>query len=1207
MSIFIQQSSNGIYVNDIRYDKVTIQLNANDIIGIGVTTIDFDNGVDVMKLPIYQLKYAPIRPLRKPSITNRPLNTNAVPIPAPTAAPALVNAIENTNKPMGNNTNKTDEQPCCSKTIKIEKIETNEQIFEISDDDDDDKPEMVLKSKNQETSKEKETNQDKSKVCKEQEKESVIIKSEPKKEENDKNISIINLTQKSPDKIKNIMGQIEKDARETSKQNDIIPTQTKQDVIKEIPKKSLAKDMPNNVETFNISQETSKDISKPNDKAKDNNIENQEGGASVSNKKSEENVTSLMHVPIISNIKKEIIRSVSADIENIFGDLDEDDELKKTIKDINPLVYKEIQVTKNLKPLEQTDDIKLLNNGDFIVLTDDEDLEVEELGTITNCSNKDTKEKENKDMEQAKSPNIFDNSLDNSKDNESLDNIKDKNPNNDTKQMDNIDLDEYTKYAPTSDDEDIEDLMFSQVIMNDMKAEVPDDLDDGKDNDSLNNLNLDNFIAPTNDKLEEQILAIKQEPGLEVISTVPKELENSCWIISDDEDYDEELETKVNDWSNRIFSQSFNLLSQNMSQVYDLNEEDNKDLDEDEMEVENNNDDDNNDDDFNLLEDDIEGIASIYNSHNENDNEIKEADDNLKETKISKTLDESNKKEKENLEAVVVLENLSTTSEEGKLSPKNTANDNSSKLTESPLIRVRRLSKTKPVIASPSSSEDEFEVNNKNEPEKSTTPLTTTRLPPPVIDAPALPKHKGKLRGVSAELPKKSIADLKTTTVHKKLNALKDKIHQERYTKDLKRKWLEKPSIAKKRDKEHKKFIKECRKDKLKELAERKKSPAKENIKRKLSTDDHHEHKAKMPKVKVTTHNRGAFLVEPTSITAAAAQNHKSDTTQFKIPKLSKKIEDNNKKEPLKRSMSIDGFETFSQQISKPDVLLLKRPHTETTKKCDKTSTSSNKINNTNPPKTPLRRHSTTEPPKHCYATSNNTRTTPPQSSSPICKEAIAARAVRTTNKITFASMEKNIIESEENKRKLCALSSNNNNDNTNMPPPAAPVNKKPSATATFINDAIIVTPTLPSTNQPSLSTNQPPLTSISTNMPHTLNTNKSMLKSSLPSSSIAAGSSGKKKTVRFNDTPVIHYIERVTGACKKINNKDVMPMTTYRDRRHLIRSVYPLIDHTDTIITKILCWSNEWLIKRNADAEAAGDIVYPMPTHFNSFEQYKR
>ncbi|KAM7357882.1 putative helicase senataxin [Cochliomyia hominivorax] len=1100
-------SSNGIYVNDVRYEKVTIDLNNEDLIGIGVTANDYNDQAEIIKLPIYQLKYAPIRPLRipnanraastavvsntaTPAVVSNTTNSPAAPIPASSPSNMSVVSVptkaadkDKSKKTDDNNRNQDDKKPC----INMEKLTSNDEIFEISDDDDDNvERDVKERSKNYKMNavtqtKENDKLQELSKDFVKQIE--LIIKNEVN-EQNIDDKDYINPSQKNQNnKIKEISTNTENNSKEPSKANEIINI---------IDKTHAAKDQEN------------------------------------SNRNSQEK-DALLHVSIISNIKKENLRSVSADIENIFGDIDGDDELKKTIKEINPLVYNEIHVAKNFKPLDGNDQVKMLNNGEYIVLTDDEDLEVEELGIIIPANT------ETKTVECTKSPNIFDTSLDNSK-GELLEKVKQDNEN----LKDNIDLEEFTKYTPNSDDEDIEDLMFSQVIINDMKAELQDD-----ENLSLNKINIDNLL-PSKTNINNELI-IKQELGAEVVPTIPKELENSCWIISDDEDYDEELETKVNDWSNKIFSQSFNLLSQNMSQVYDLNESDNIDTNEDDDDDINNN-----EDDFNLLEDDIEGIASIYNKHDNNENIIdnnykdsftKEIKDNvnLNEHNQEKKMEDGKPKESESDEidhkkefsrqlpckdtSSKDVKDVSETNVEdkNKLSPLKST-DNSCNLTESPLVRVRRLSKTNPVIESPSSSEDEFELdkNKLNNDIKA----SETRLPPPVIEAPSLPKHRGKLRGVSAELPNKTASDIKAHSVNKKLSSIKDKIFQENYTKDLKRKWLEKPSIAKKHDKERKKFIKECRKDKLKELAERKKSPSKENIKRKVTTDDH-EHKAKVAKVKVTTHNRGAFLVETPSI----PQPQKPiPINQFKIPKVSKKSEDN-KKEPLRRSLSIDGLETFSQQISKPDVLLMK--------KCDKPAA------NGKMPATPLRRHSTTESPKRSIAQTNATnKPNPTPTSNPVCKEAIAARAVRTTNKITFASMEKNIIESEENKRKLCALTTQINNVTAN---------------------------------------------SIKSNLSFT-----------------TKPSNVKKKTVRFNDTPVIHYIERVVGACKKINNKDVLPMTTYRDRRHMIRTAYPIIDHTDSIISKILCWSNEWLIKRNADAEAAGDIVYPMPTYFNSFEHYK-
>ncbi|XP_023293655.2 uncharacterized protein LOC111676883 [Lucilia cuprina] len=1187
-------SSNGIFVNDVKYEKVTVQLNNGDLIGIGVTTSEYDNALDVLKLPIYELKYAPIRPIRIPN-ANRPNGSvpTAKPVPSTSKSPPPLPG-ESTDKKyaedqrqieIDNNSKEEDMKPCCSKNIKVEKLTVSEEIFEISDDDDRD---VVEKPKEQKMDIITQTNPNESDKMSSIKQQDLPYKIDILKEISNTNEIKQNETGKrTPPDVTTLRKEKVSERKSPDKQQEMYKDLTKQiemiiknesnddkDYIN--PSQKTQEKTSNEVINNNVNdaKETLTDkVLKSNDQHEEK-TQNNEKSAPAATENNKERKETLLHVPIISNLKKERIRSVSADIENIFGDIDGHDVLQEKIKEISPLIYKEIHVTKNLKPINGDGQHKMLTNGDLVVLTDDEDLEVEELGTIVPnvAESKDQEEKKsNTTFETAKSPNVFDSSLDNSKEEDE----GDKNAENIIKPIDNIDLEEYTKYAPNSDDEDIEDLMFSQVLINDMKAELQDDLDN-EDNLPLPNAMGDNAVATNNDA--GAILAIKQEPGLEVFSAVPKELENSCWIISDDEDYDEELETKVNDWSNKIFSQSFSLMSQNMSQVYDIDE------------IDNNAEEDYNDDandDISLLEDDIEGIANMYNNTTidneeaEVDLKLKTLNDELKKAKeqafealkqkneediaekLPKTDDNIEKKQDIKLKKDEKDKDILESNKEK--SPDREITDGNN-LTESPLIRIRRLSKTNPVIQSPSSSEDEFELEsnklNNNTIKISETEKPVVRLPPPVIEAPSLPKHKGKLRGVSAEVPKKPLPNSKYSSVQKAMSSIKEKIHQERLTNDLKRKWLEKPSVAKRRDKEHKKFIKECRKDKLKELAERKKSPSKVNQKRKLSTEDH-EHKAKVAKVKVTTHNRGAFLVNNDPTPPPPAHGHKPEPiNQFKIPKVPKKTEEpkkpqtveSNKHNSLTRSLSVDGFETFSQQLAMPDILLFKRQNSDS-KKCDKPPVASNKTHNPPPP----RRHSTNEPPKRPPQTNDNRRATPPSLTSPICKEAIAARAVRTTNKITFASMEKNIVESEENKRKLCALSSNNT-----------------SAT----NTAIATTST----------TSLPPNNSV---------TQPSNLKKS-------PASCHKKKTVRFNDTPVIHYIERITGACKKINNKDIMPMTTYKDRRHLIRTVYPIIDHTDTIISKILSWSNEWLIKRNAAADAAGDVIYPMPTHFTSFEQYK-
>ena len=1102
MNLPLQQSINGIFVNDMQYSKQRVEIHNNDRIGIGFTTNMEEAPEDVLQLPIFELKYAPLRKIR-PGNVNKP---TAVPLviasPTPPSSPVEENTAKSnehdcdtSNKENNKNTNSNDDKPCCSKTIREERKPFNDEVFEISDDDDCDVVEQPKTNPQSSMANKKPENLN-----------GVIVKKEPL------DSVTLNSSQNCSLNLNANANECDSDSKNVSST----------DVDK--------------------AMETDKDAEKVKDTEKQKLTTAKQASAPSANNE----VT--LHVPILSQVKKEIIRSVSADIENIFGVIEEDVEMQQKIKEINPLVYNEIQSSKKFPLLEN--DGKTLNNGDLIILTDDEDEEMEKLATIT-TSNTNIKDKRTTN-DVTISPNIFDTSLNSSKEHANEAEIK--NDLTAKAPIDNIDLDEYTKYAPNSDDEDIEDLMFSQVLIDDMKAEFQDNLED----ESSLHLPIANVTTAN-----AAPVVIKQEPQTELFASVPKELENSCWIISDDEDFDKELETKVNDWSNKIFSQSFNQMS--MSQVYDLNEPNNQVSDED---------DEFSDDNFDFLEDDLDNIAELYNNDNEKDKyddlndfdvklktlnvEKQEQEETLKDFKDNKVKEDEVKDEKtENRSDISQFfknENSFPTKviSDEQRSPIKKVPIESETLTDSPLIRPRRLSKTKPVIESTSSSDDDTEIDIPKLPQSTKdqqeTTKPVTRLPPPIIVAPSLPKHRGKLRGLSAEMPKKSSSiETKSAGLQNKICSVKDKLQQDKYRNDLKRKWLEKPSIAKKRDKERNKLIKEHRKDKLKELAEKRKSPCKENKKRKLSTEES-EHKAKVAKIKVTSQNRGAFLVNNEPLPPPAAKTDR----QFKIPKIQKKSDES----AFKRSHSVDSTDTFSQQLSKPDSLLLKQP-TLDGKKSDATLPSTKVVVET----IPMRRHSINESIKNPIAihTKPTCKSPPPAPANAVCKEALAARAVRTTNKITFASMEKHIIEHEEMQRKLTILNTNNS---TNL----TPLNQQQA----------------------------------------TLNLNKSCLKSN--SSTILAPSSGAvKKTVRFNDTPVVHYIERVSGAHKKIINKDIMPMTTYRDRRASIRSTYPIIDKTNAIITNILRWSNEWLIKRNAAADAASDVIYPMPTHFNSFDHYQR
>ncbi|XP_055912941.1 uncharacterized protein LOC129946694 [Eupeodes corollae] len=217
-------------------------------------------------------------------------------------------------------------------------------------------------------------------------------------------------------------------------------------------------------------------------------------------------------------------------------------------------------------------------------------------------------------------------------------------------------------------------------------------------------------------------------------------------------------------------------------------------------------------------------------------------------------------------------------------------------------------------------------VEESKKPETQAPVATTTiskiiRGPPEIIQPPTLPVNKGKLRGISA--------------TH---NRIAEKLKASSNTKELKRKWLEKPSA--KKDKERAKAIQEDRKKKLKELNDRKQSEnlnsASISTKEKTSTDDKEGDTRKKVKVKLTKTNRGAFLTElpATNLKPHYVIPKKIPKPNGTSPKLSNgsskpssKISPTqvvkNKKLPQKPSTEI--VSSFAQELAQADTVVLQR------------------------------------------------------------------------------------------------------------------------------------------------------------------------------------------------------------------------------------------------------------------------------------------
>ncbi|XP_033159483.1 helicase SEN1 [Drosophila mauritiana] len=266
--------------------------------------------------------------------------------------------------------------------------------------------------------------------------------------------------------------------------------------------------------------------------------------------------------------------------------------------------------------------------------------------------------------------------------------------------------------------------------------------------------------------------------------------------------------------------------------------------------------------------------------------------------------------------------------ENKKISPAGQTNEEINIPTKSPLKRSARLlnrSKScymdRPVI---SEAADPAKKVIKGDNVLNFVDVRQTRGPA-VIEAPSLPKNRGKLRGVSAEVK------------------VKDKVLDRQrfidYQAEINAKWKQKPKDKKKEDEK----LKECRREALKKLTEKPKenTHSSTTIKRKKPIN--------VPTVQNS--NRGAFLTKGVDGPA---------------PKLAKT---DNAKPPAKKPVPKQPptIETFSQQLQAADEAIL---HPQ------------------------------------------------PQCSRPVeRKEAELARNQRTCNKVTFAEMELYHQKAEESKK----------------------------------------------------------------------------------------------------------------------------------------------------------------------------------------------
>ncbi|XP_053953084.1 uncharacterized protein LOC128859941 isoform X1 [Anastrepha ludens] len=807
-----------------------------------------------------------------------------------------------------------------------------------------------------------------------------------------------------------------------------------------------------------------------------------------------------IHEPILPEVKREFIRSCTENVVEIFGRAD--DIILDSVKGISPLVYTTLNGRNSNKMLYDGDSIDLLSDNEDDGANIAEYVEsfgklVPEIGEKQNS----TKTKENIAVNNI----LLDNSLNSSKNNG--DEQKGLNVGQASVSGENQDVEIKTEKSTKMPEEPAEfvdiddDMWFSQILINDIKSEMMADNnesdlpaeDDAPDDDMTKNDGQDNLLDVfikkeiiDNDLSNPVSITAKQE-------SKSADIENDVWITIDD---DEEFEHQVSDWSTKLLSQKMN-----MSQVFELQSDKQQDLDENNPNAgkEGNLKLDCNSEDFDeffneaLVDDVIETLAK-KNGEIKNETRAPSLERQLSSDSDSNNDFERNKELLPKREEVKIHVNYSGAATERKASPALTGAPEDLKAGISSKS-FRRLEKDLN-----SDSKESITSKEKVELRKDLIkPVKRLHHPPSIIEAPNLPKHKGKHRGVSAESRPTAVC---TNNIRKKAIAVSGQLKDEGYREELKRKWFEKPADERRREKEKRRVIQESRKERLKELAGKQSAgSAKELLKRKHDAE-HESGEKKKAKVKITTRNRGALLAEDIGAV-------KKNIGSYKIPKIkqcSSGITNAHREPPITDTATTTKpnhstvVDAFAQEMRKLDKIISRRFSTSSSSKTV-SSVEENKNENT-------------------------------------LEETKINAPVRRINKITFASMQKNFAETRKNQELLQKFA---------------------------INRSCLI------------------------DVVHR-NANKER----------------QKKRVRFNDTPIVHLIERINGANKRVDRKDILPSPTCADRAHMIRSAYKMIDQTAEIISKILGWSNEWLVNRNAHVDAASDIVLPMPNQFTTFNHYK-
>lgn len=286
------------------------------------------------------------------------------------------------------------------------------------------------------------------------------------------------------------------------------------------------------------------------------------------------NEKAVIHEPISTVAKRELVHSRCENVKVIFGDTDE--VILQSVKAINPLVFKKLNDDKAIdKPLCSGDTIDLLSDNEE---NEDKDAQnVECFGKLVSTDAKEAHKTTNTNIERnnieevkqadnskcktaIKSPNLFDNSLNSSKNSvyeQRSVNFDEENVEKAAEDSVNT-AEELAAFVDMDDD-----MLFSQILRNDIKSEMMFDSNE-EELAVEDDLAYDAFKDSCSDDFT-NIEIKKKNHNSKVDSTKNKtkinEIENDVWITIDDDDeyYDEEFEHKVSDWSTKLLSQKMNM------------------------------------------------------------------------------------------------------------------------------------------------------------------------------------------------------------------------------------------------------------------------------------------------------------------------------------------------------------------------------------------------------------------------------------------------------------------------------------------------------------------------------------------------------------------------------------------------------------------------------------------------------------------------